>query len=75
MFVGRRLVELQDDVDLKEAIDTYEHVVRRLLSERKSAGMCIDACISSCLLSSNYNVVHMKQCACLLFLLKRNKHV
>ena len=39
MFVGRQLVELQDDVDLKEAIDTYEHVVRRLLSERKSVGM------------------------------------
>ena len=38
IFVGRRLVELQDDVNLKEAIDTYEHVVRRLLSERKSAG-------------------------------------
>ena len=41
MFVGRQLVELQDDVNFKEAIDTYEHVVRRLLSERKSAGSYI----------------------------------
>ena len=55
IFVGHRLVELKDDVDLKKTIDTYEHVVRRLLSERKSVGMYIDTCgRSSCLLSDKF---------------------
>ena len=39
IHIGRQLVELQDDVTLKEAIDTYEHIVRKLLQEKESVGM------------------------------------
>ena len=42
IHIGRQLVELQDDVTLKEAIDTYERIVRKLLQEKKSVGMYRD---------------------------------
>ena len=42
IHIGRQLVELQDDVTLREAIDTYERIVRKLLQEKKSVGMYRD---------------------------------
>ena len=42
IHIGLQLIELQDDVTLKEAIDTYERIVRKLLQEKKSVGMYRD---------------------------------